>query len=120
MKVRVAYIEEPPFYWTGSDNRATGADVELADVTLRAIGASDVEFVPTTFEELLVGVQAGRWDMTVPLFVSAERARSVAFRVPVWALGDGIKATRHARSLARRYPGFRVVPEWARTACCPI
>ena len=60
MKVGVAYIEEPLFYWTGSDNRATGADIELADVTLRAIGASDVEFVQTTFEELLAGVQEGR------------------------------------------------------------
>ncbi|VVE21491.1 chain amino acid ABC transporter substrate binding protein [Pandoraea horticolens] len=99
MKVSVAYIEEPPFYWTGSDNLATGADIELADVTLRAIGASDVEFVPTTFEELLVGVQEGRWDMTVPLFVSAERARSVAFSVPVWALGDGF-VVRHGNPKA--------------------
>ncbi|MDR3400121.1 MAG: transporter substrate-binding domain-containing protein [Pandoraea sp.] len=89
MKVRVAYIEEPPFYWTGSDQSATGADIELAEVTLRAIGASAIEFVPTTFEELLPGVQTGRWDMNVPLFVSRERAQAVAFSVPVWALGDG-------------------------------
>ncbi|EON15242.1 transporter substrate-binding domain-containing protein [Pandoraea sp. SD6-2] len=99
MKVRVAYIEEPPFYWTGSDNRATGADIELADVTLRAIGASDVEFVLTMFEELLAGVQDGRWDMTVPLFVSAERARSVAFSLPVWALSDGF-VVRHGNPKA--------------------
>ncbi len=89
MKVSVAYIEEPPFYWTGSHNRATGADIELAEVTLRAIGASDIEFVPTTFDALLPGVQEGRWDMNVPLFVSRERAQAVAFSVPVWALGDG-------------------------------
>src|SRR5437899_10964182 len=42
MKVRIAYIEEPPFYWTGSDGVPTGADLELADVVLRAIGVSSI------------------------------------------------------------------------------
>ncbi|QHE92585.1 transporter substrate-binding domain-containing protein [Pandoraea fibrosis] len=103
MKVRVAYIEEPPFYWTGPHQTATGADIELADVTLRAIGASVIEFVPTTFDELLPGVQEGRWDMNVPLFVSAERAQSVAFSVPVWALGDGFVVRQGNPKALSRY-----------------
>jgi polar amino acid transport system substrate-binding protein len=89
MKVRIAYIEEPPFYWTGEDHRVTGADIELADVVLRAIGVSSIEHHLTSFEELLPGVQEGRWDMNVPVFVTAERAQHVAFSVPVWTLGDG-------------------------------
>jgi polar amino acid transport system substrate-binding protein len=59
MKVRIAYLEEPPFYWTGEDHRATGADLELADVVLRAIGVSSIEYHLTSFEELLPGVQEG-------------------------------------------------------------
>lgn len=43
----------------------------------------------TTFSELLSGVEAGRWDMNVPLFVTPERANQVAFSLPVWAIGDG-------------------------------
>ena len=35
MKVRIAYIEEPPFYWTGDDGHPTGGDIELAEVVLR-------------------------------------------------------------------------------------
>ena len=35
MIVRIAYIEEPPFGWTGRDQTAMGADIELADVVLR-------------------------------------------------------------------------------------
>ena len=89
MKIRIAYIEEPPFYWTGEDHRVTGADIELADVVLRAIGVSVIEHHPTSFEELLPGVQEGRWDVNVPIFVTAERAQHVAFSVPVWTLGDG-------------------------------
>jgi polar amino acid transport system substrate-binding protein len=89
MKVRIAYIEEPPFYWKGEDNRPTGSDIELADVVLRAIGVTDIEYHLTRFEEFLPGVQDGRWDMNVPIFVTDERAKDVAFSRPVWALGDG-------------------------------
>ncbi|OXJ19732.1 transporter substrate-binding domain-containing protein [Burkholderia sp. AU6039] len=89
MKVRIAYIEEPPFYWTAADGTVTGADIELAEVVLRAIGVTEIEYHPTSFEALLPGVQAGRWDMNVPIFVTAERARYVTFSVPVWAIGDG-------------------------------
>ncbi|WCM21266.1 transporter substrate-binding domain-containing protein [Paraburkholderia bryophila] len=89
MKVRIAYLEEPPFYWTGEDRSAMGADIELAEVVLRAIGVTSIEHQLTSFEELLPGVQEGRWDMNVPIFVTAERAGRVAFSEPVWALGDG-------------------------------
>lgn len=89
MIVRIAYIEEPPFYWTGDDHRATGADIELAEVVLRAIGVSSIEYHLISFEEFLPGVQEGSWDMNVPIFVTAERAQHVAFSVPVWTMGDG-------------------------------
>jgi polar amino acid transport system substrate-binding protein len=89
MKIRIAYIEEPPFYWTAEDGTVTGADIELADAVLRAIGVTAIEHVPTSFNEFLPGVQQGRWDMNVPIFVTPERAQHVAFSVPVWALGDG-------------------------------
>jgi polar amino acid transport system substrate-binding protein len=89
MKVRIAYLEEPPFYWTADDHRVTGADIELADVVLRAVGVTSIEHHLTSFEELLPGVQEGLWDMNVPIFVTAERAERVAFGVPVWSLGDG-------------------------------
>lgn len=94
MKVRIAYIEEPPFYWTGPDRTATGADIELANVVLRAIGVSSIEHHLTSFEELLPGVQEGRWDMNVPIFVTPERARKVTFSEPVWAIGDGFLVPR--------------------------
>lgn len=94
MKVRIAYIEEPPFYWTGQDQAATGADIELAEVVLRAIGVAAIEHHLTSFGELLPGVQEGRWDMNVPIFVTPERATQVAFSEPVWAIGDGFLVPR--------------------------
>jgi polar amino acid transport system substrate-binding protein len=106
MKVSIAYLEEPPFYWTGEDHCATGADIELADVVLRAIGVSSIEHHLTSFEELLPGVQEGRWDMNVPIFVTAERAERVAFSVPVWSLGDGF-LLRHGNP--KTLTSYRVV-----------
>ena len=110
MKVTIAYIEEPPFGWTEADRAVTGADIDLADSVLRAIGVTRVEHRLTTFSELLPGVEAGRWDMNVPLFVTPERANLVAFSLPVWAIGDGFlvragnpKALTSYASLAERY-----------------
>lgn len=94
MKVRIAYVDEPPFYWTGDDQTVVGADVELAEVVLRAIGVTSIEYQLTTFAELLPGVSEGRWDMNVPIFVTEERAQQVAFSLPVWALGDGFVVQR--------------------------
>ncbi|WP_118186193.1 transporter substrate-binding domain-containing protein [Paraburkholderia phosphatilytica] len=110
MKVSIAYIEEPPFGWTDANRIATGADIDLADTVLQAIGVTRVEYHLTTFSELLPGVQAGRWDMNVPLFVTPERARLVAFSVPVWGIGDGFlvragnpKTLNSYASLAKRH-----------------
>jgi polar amino acid transport system substrate-binding protein len=89
MKVRIAYIEEPPFYWTVEDRRVVGSDIELAEAALGAIGVTAIEYVSTSFDQFLPGVNEGRWDMNVPIFVTPERAQQVAFSRPVWTLGDG-------------------------------
>jgi polar amino acid transport system substrate-binding protein len=109
VKVVLAYIEEPPFGWTNPDQSATGADIELADSVLRATGVTHVEHRLTTFAELLPGVQSGRWDMNVPLFVTSERIAKVEFSIPVWAIGDGFlvrssnpKALYSYESIAQR------------------
>ncbi|MBV8325033.1 transporter substrate-binding domain-containing protein [Chryseobacterium sp.] len=88
-KIRIAYIDEPPFYWTDENGKVKGADIELAEVILQAIGITNIVYEHTTFEQLLPGVQTGRWDMNVPIFVTPERSEDVAFSIPVWALGDG-------------------------------
>jgi polar amino acid transport system substrate-binding protein len=87
--VVLAYIDEPPFAKPDLKIGAIGCDVELALTVLGAIGVKRVETHLTTFAELIPGVAARRWDMNVPLFVTAERSRTVAFSRPVWALRDG-------------------------------
>ena len=89
MKISIAYIEEPPFYWTTPAGAVTGADIELAHAVLHAIGVTEVEHLLVSFDELLSGVDQGRWDMNVPIFITPKRAQHVNFSAPVWTLGDG-------------------------------
>ena len=111
MKVRIAYLDEPPFYWTDPDGSAAGADIELADVVLRAIGVTSIEYHKTSFEELLPGVQAGHWDMNVPIFATTERAQHVAFSLPVWMIGDGFVVHRGNPKVLTSYEAVAVRPD---------
>lgn len=89
-KVVFAYIDEPPFAQPRPSAEPAGCDIDLARTVLAAIGVREVEMRLTTFDELLPGVAAGRWTINTPLFVTPQRAASVAFSRPVWALNDGL------------------------------
>ena len=57
MKVKIAYIEEPPFGWKEAGHSATGADIELAETVLRAIGVTQVAYHLTTFNAVAGSVK---------------------------------------------------------------
>jgi polar amino acid transport system substrate-binding protein len=94
-RVVVAYLDEPPFGIPApGDARPSGADMDLADHVLRGAGASTVDYRLTTFPHLIPGLLDGRWQMTTPIFVTAERAEVVRFSRPVWAAADGFIVRR--------------------------
>jgi polar amino acid transport system substrate-binding protein len=84
----VAYLDEPPFFSPVPGSDPVGCDIELATTVLTELGVREVEFVLTTFEELIPGLRSQRWDLNSPMFVTAERAAVVDFSVPVWAASD--------------------------------
>jgi polar amino acid transport system substrate-binding protein len=88
-RVAYAYLDEPPFGAPGPDGRAIGYDAELAETALHAIGVKQIDFVLVKFLELMAGVISGRWAMNTGMFMTRERARSIAFSRPIWALVDG-------------------------------
>lgn len=89
-RLRVAFLIEPPFGFRAADGAPAGCDIELAGRIARDLGLAGIAPVETTFEELLPGLAESRWDMTVGLFVTPERARIADFCRPIWALGDGL------------------------------
>ena len=89
-RVRVAYLDEPPFFVPSADSGTpTGCDIELIQHVLDGLGVLSVEFVLTTFSDLIPGVREGRWTINVPMFVTEARAELVDFSRPVWVAGDG-------------------------------
>ena len=89
-RIVVAYLDEPPFFVPSDDSGTpTGCDIELIQHVLDELGVSSVEFVLTTFSDLIPGVMEGRWTINVPMFVTEARAEVVDFSRPVWAAGDG-------------------------------
>lgn len=82
-------MEEPPFYWTGSEGKPIGADIEIAEYILSVLGYTRFNYQLTTFGEIIPGLAAGRWNMNVPIFVTPERSAIINFSIPVWANGDG-------------------------------
>ncbi|SFD33939.1 polar amino acid transport system substrate-binding protein [Bosea sp. CRIB-10] len=103
-----AYLDEPPFCWPGADGAAQGCDVELVTAALQALGITQFEQQLTSFAELLPGLAHGRWTITTPLFVTAERQRLVDFSRPVWALTDGLLVRTADRG---RLTGYRAIAE---------
>lgn len=101
-----AYLDEPPFCWPAAEGTAQGCDVKLVTTALQKLGITEFEQRLTTFAELLPGLASGRWTMTTPLFVTAERQRLVDFSRPVWALADGLLVRAADRM---RLTGYRAV-----------
>ncbi len=88
-KVVFAYIEEPPFAAT-IDGQPSGSDIDVARAILSRMEIQDVEVRKVEFPDMLPGVAAGRWTMNTALFVTPERAQTVTFSNPIWALVDGM------------------------------
>jgi len=84
----VAHLDEPPYFVPVEGADPTGCDIELTRMVLSELGVARVDFVLTTFGELIEGVRSRRWHINTPMFITAERSRLVRFSAPVWAATD--------------------------------
>ena len=85
----VAYLDEPPFFAPTVGGDPIGCDIELTRTVLGRLGVEQIDFVLTTFGELIPGLLGERWHVNTPIFITAERAELVDFSLPVWAANDG-------------------------------
>jgi len=85
----VAYLDEPPFFSPTPNGDPIGCDIELTHTVLGRLGIERIEFVLTTFGELIPGLLAGRWHVNTPIFITADRSQLIDFSLPVWAAADG-------------------------------
>ena len=88
-RTAVAYLDEPPFFSPTPGGDPIGCDIELTRTVLGVLGVERIEFILTTFGELIPGLLAGRWHVNTPIFITAERAQLIDYSLPVWASADG-------------------------------
>ncbi|WP_170244916.1 ectoine/hydroxyectoine ABC transporter substrate-binding protein EhuB [Pararhodospirillum oryzae] len=81
--IRVGYAWEPPFAYRDETGRVTGESPEVARVVLDRLGVLHVDWVQTSFGDLIPDLLTGRFDLIASgLFIRPDRARVVAFSPP--------------------------------------
>lgn len=81
--LRVGYAVEAPYAMRDARGEVVGEAPDLARLVAQALGLARIEWVQTSFEDLIPGLQARRFDVVAAgMFVTPERARQVLFSDP--------------------------------------
>ena len=104
----------PPFnFYEGA--KLTGFEIELAEAVARKMGLA-IEWKALSFDALLAGLKADRWDMVVASFgITEERARAVTFTQPYYCSGGIIVARDPAIRSAANLSGKTVAVQTGTT-----
>jgi len=77
----------PPFNYFDENNELTGFDVEIAKELGKRLGV-EVEFVTTTWDGIIAGLNAKKYDMIVAsMAITEKRAEAVDFSIPYYRSG---------------------------------
>lgn len=90
--VRVALtLASPPWSFLDAQNQPAGYDVDVANELARRMGVPQVEFIRGTFQNFILGVESGRFDMVVSgQTITEERQQQVDFSIPYQVNGVAI------------------------------
>lgn len=93
--LRVGYAVEAPHAYLGPGGEVTGLSPELAKLVARRMGVQRLEWRLAEFGSLLAELEEGRVDVVAAgMFITAERARRVAFSEPVFRVRQGLLVAR--------------------------
>ncbi len=90
-RIRVAYALERPYAFLRSDGQVDGESTALARLVATRLGIDRIDWVAVDFDKLIPALETGRCDVVAAgLFVTAERARRVAFSRPTLHVPQGL------------------------------
>ncbi|WP_426115481.1 ectoine/hydroxyectoine ABC transporter substrate-binding protein EhuB [Pseudomonas sp. DSP3-2-2] len=79
---------EQPYAYIGTDDKVTGANVEVLKAVLAALGITNIETPITDFGSLVPGLAAGRFDLIgAGLFINPARCKVIGYSNPVTRSG---------------------------------
>lgn len=89
--IRVAIADEEPYGYMDDDGEARGPGPDVARHVLGEIGIADIEWVVTSFGDLIPGLQEGRFDMAAAeMAILPERCEKVIYSEPNTTYGEGL------------------------------
>jgi len=81
----------PPWSFIDEKNQASGYDVDVANDLARRMAIGKVEFIASTFQNFIPGVQSDRFDIVISgQTITEERKQQVDFSVPYQVNGVSI------------------------------
>jgi cystine transport system substrate-binding protein len=84
-------LASPPWSLVDEQNRPAGYDVDVANELAKRLGVPKVEFVGSTFQNFIPGVQSDRFDLVIAgQTITEERKQQVDFSIPYEVNGVAI------------------------------
>ncbi len=81
--LRTGIANEPPYTEVTAGGEVTGVEPDIAKAVLQKIGIDRLEGIVTPYDQMIPGLQAGRWDMvTAGLFMKQSRCAQVQYTTP--------------------------------------
>lgn len=89
--IHIGYAVEAPFAFLAPDNTITGESPEVARAVVSRLGIQHIEWIQTTFDNLIPELEAGRFDVIAAgMFITKSRAERVAFSQPTFHVNQGL------------------------------
>ncbi|MFG6178394.1 ectoine/hydroxyectoine ABC transporter substrate-binding protein EhuB [Halomonas sp. THAF12] len=89
--IRVAVANEVPYGYLDDTGQGRGPGPEVARHVLGELGIDDIEWVVTSFGDLIPGLEEGRFDMAAAeMAIRPERCQRVLFSAPNTSYGEGL------------------------------
>jgi polar amino acid transport system substrate-binding protein len=94
-RLRIGYAVEAPYAFLTPEGEPTGESLEIARRIAAQLGIRRVEWILTTFDSLIPGLESKRFDLVAAgMFVTPERAKVVAFSRPTFHVEQALLVRR--------------------------
>jgi polar amino acid transport system substrate-binding protein len=115
--IRIAVADEQPYGYLNQEGKALGVGPEVATRILEGLGLERIEWIQTDFQNLIPGLEVGRFDMAAAeMAIIPHRCRRVLFSNPNTSYGEGLLVLANNPNRIMAYEDFIERPDHIKVA----